>query len=168
MIFFSPLSIIIRSLLEENYSWFPRKPVSLNWFNVRDAQLVWCPNLFGEMIKYVCQPNIRRRLAGRRILIYIQNMRQKHNPTEEIWSADTVSWWWTPDTGAGGAGDTVCSVHCRWSHGASGPGTPPASSRAEKLLQTSYQMPSYNNLRPAHISWCSFAQRCRCTSHFVL
>ena len=63
------------------------------------------------MIKYVCQPNIRRRLAGRRILIYIQNMRQSPDPTEEIWSADTVSWWWPPDTGAGGAGDTVCTGH---------------------------------------------------------
>ena len=48
MIYFSPLSIIIPSLLEENFSWFPWKPVSLNWFNVRDAQLVWCPNLFGD------------------------------------------------------------------------------------------------------------------------
>ena len=37
------------------------------------------------MIKNASQPNIRIKDS--------QNMWQKHNPTEEIWSADTVSWW---------------------------------------------------------------------------
>ena len=59
------------------------------------------------MIKNVSQPNIR----SQDLNIHSEYMRQKHNPTEEIWSADTVSWWWTPDTGAGGAGDTVCTGH---------------------------------------------------------
>ena len=59
------------------------------------------------MIKNVSQPNIR----SQDLNIHSEYMRQKHNPTEEIWSADTVSWWWPPDTGAGGAGDTVCTGH---------------------------------------------------------